>query len=1120
MSNFSFLDSEWPQLLVDASKAEASVNTDPRTSIFYARRMLEQLVDWLYKYDRSIRLPYQDNLSALIHEPTFKAAVGEAVFTKARLIKDLGNLAVHSTRKVAPTDALTAVRELFHISYWLVRTYGKRSRPDPSLRFTPDLIPPAVSVTQKSQEQLQQLEAQLKERDEKLTEILSSKLSVDEELKRLREEVASTKKANEAKPDTHDYSEAETRDYFIDLLLKEAGWDLKPRNIEVEVSGMPNDQRIGFVDYVLWADDGKPLAVIEAKRTKRSPNEGQQQAKLYADCLETQFGQRPVIFYSNGYKHWIWDDQSYPPRKVDGFYKKDELDLLIQRRTSRHDLASLKIKEDIVGRVYQTRAVRRVAETFETHNQRKALLVMATGSGKTRTVIALCDLLQRANWAKRVLFLADRISLVKQASRAFLAHLPDSSPINLLKDRDATGRFYFSTYQTMMGLIDETVTGQRRFGVGHFDLIVIDEAHRSVYQKYRAIFNYFDSLLVGLTATPKDEIDHNTYTLFDLEKGVPTDAYDLDQAVADGYLVPPVAISVPLKFQREGIKYDDLSDEEKEQWDALEWGDDGGTPDSVDAADLNNWLFNIDTVDKVLEQLMTEGQRVAGGDRLGKSIIFAKNNAHADFIADRFNANYPQYKGHFARVVTYKTEYAQDLIDAFSDKEKMPHIAISVDMLDTGIDVPEVVNLVFFKVVRSKTKFWQMLGRGTRLCSDLFGPGEDKVNFNVFDYCQNLEFFIDGGKTKDAPLTESLSARLFKARVEMVTELDQREDRKSDGELTLRNETASGLHKNVVSMNLQNFIVRKQREYVERYAQDESWATLTPEQSDEISRRLAGLPSELSDQDEDAKRFDLLVLRTQLSILKASANYTAYKERVQKVANTLEDQDSIPAIKAEMALIKDLLTEEWWEDVTLPMLENARKRLRALIKLIPKRERPVLYTNFEDERGEGKPVDLPEVKTGVDMAKFKEKARLFLREHQDHISLIRLRRNQSLTPSDLEEFERILADAGGSQEQISKAKEMNHGLGLFIRSLVGLERDAVRDAFAEFIKGTTASADQIEFINLLIDELTRNGVMDSTRLFESPYTDLNAQGPLGIFPPEKAQKIIQIIEQFKDRAVA
>src|SRR5688572_9570514 len=381
----------------------------------------------------------------------------------------------------------------------------------------------------------------------------------------------------------------------------------------------------------------------------------------------------------------------------------------------------------------------------------------------------------RCNWVKRVLFLADRRALVRQAVRAFAKHLPSSSPVNLVTEKEAEGRIFVSTYPTMMGLIDDTADGQRRFGVGHFDLVIIDEAHRSVFQKYRAIFDYFDSLLVGLTATPKDEVDRNTYGLFDLENGVPTDAYSLEEAVRDGFLVPPQAVSVPLKFQREGIKYDELSEEDKDQWDALEWDDEGTVPDRVEAEAVNKWLFNKDTVDKVLEHLMTRGLKVAGGDRLGKTIIFAKNQEHAKFIADRFNANYPHYKGEFARVITFKTEYAQSLIDNFSNKEKAPHIALSVDMLDTGIDVPEIVNLVFFKLVRSKTKFWQMVGRGTRLCPELFAPGQDKQCFYLFDYCQNLEYFSQNPETTDGASAASLGKRLFTTRLELIGELDGRQ---------------------------------------------------------------------------------------------------------------------------------------------------------------------------------------------------------------------------------------------------------------------------------------------------------------------------------------------------------
>jgi type I restriction enzyme R subunit len=419
-SPFSFLQAEWPSVYDAATRAASAVHPDPRTACFYARRALELAVAWTFKHDALLRLPYQDNLSALIHEPTFKAVAGEAIFSKARVITQLGNRAVHSHRAIPASDALVALRELFHVGYWLARTYARGQRPAPGLTFDPRDLPEAPPLPRQTAEQLQQLEAQLHERDEKLAVLLADKASLDEELKRLRTEVAAARKAAAAQPDTHDYSEAETRDYFIDLLLKEAGWALdQSRDRELEIAGMPNKEGKGFVDYVLWGDDGKPLALVEAKRTRRDPRVGQQQAKLYADCLETQFGQRPLIFYSNGYDHWFWDDVNYPPREVQGFYKKAELELGIQRRSSRRRLAEAEVNDEIVERYYQTRAIRRISEAFEQDYDRKALLVMATGAGKTRTVIALCDLLMRCNWVKRVLFLADRIALVNQAVNAF-----------------------------------------------------------------------------------------------------------------------------------------------------------------------------------------------------------------------------------------------------------------------------------------------------------------------------------------------------------------------------------------------------------------------------------------------------------------------------------------------------------------------------------------------------------------------------------------------------------------------------------------------------------------------------------------------------------------------------
>jgi type I restriction enzyme R subunit len=1157
MTPFSFLKSEWPDVCEAAEKAAAAVYPDPRAACFYARRALELALQWLYRHDTTLRTPYQDNLSALIHEPTFKTLAGEAVFSKARVINTLGNQAVHSQKPIRQYDALSAVRELFHTGYWLARTYARADKPVPGLAFDEAALPKAAPITKQTLDQLQKLEAGLRDRDDQLVAARAGNAALDEELKRLRAEVAAAKKASAAQPDTHDYSEAQTRDLFIDLLLREAGWIFsKPgHDTEFEVSGMPNVQNKGYVDYVLWGDDGKPLAIVEAKRTRKSVHIGQQQAKLYADCLEKQFGQRPAIFLSNGYEHWLWDDLNSPPREVQGFYKKDELELVIRRRTSRKYLSDAPINTAIVERYYQTRAIRRIGEAIERDHDRKALVVMATGAGKTRTVIALTDLLTRCNWAKRVLFLADRKALVKQAVNAFKKHLPDSSPVNLVTEKDTEGRVFVSTYPTMMGLIDEAKDGQRRFGVGHFDLVIIDEAHRSVYQKYGAIFEYFDALLVGLTATPQDEIDRNTYRLFDLENGVPTDAYPLEEAVRDGFLVPPVAVSVPLKFQREGITYDQLSEEEKEQWDELEWEEEHGTPDRVEAEAVNKWLFNKDTVDKVLEHLMTHGLCVAGGDRLGKTIIFAKNQKHAEFITERFDINYPHLKGAFARVVHCDLPYAQSLIDDFTIPAKAPHIAVSVDMLDTGIDVPEVVNLVFFKLVRSKTKFWQMLGRGTRLCPDLFGPGKDKAFFYVFDYCQNLEFFKQNPETTDGGSGESLGKRLFKARLELIGQLDKSDAALLSGGMCdsamhhgqdaraidlvppkepgivyfgsprtpgeLRCDVADRLRTEVAAMNPDNFVVRPKRRLVERYSQPEVWAAVKENDLAELASEVAGLPSELDPEAEEAKRFDLLVLNLQLALLRAEPAFERLRDQVKGIAGLLEEKAAIPMVQAQMPLILDVQTEAWWQDITLPMLESMRRRLRDLVKLIDRQKRKPIYTDFEDEMGEELPVDLMGFEAPDAFERFRAKARDFLRSHQNHITIYKLKNNQPLTPTDLAELERVLVTNGvGGPADMRKAKTASHGLGLFVRSLVGLDREAAKQAFAGFLHGKPLGANQIEFINLIIDHLTEQGVMEARLLYESPFTDLSPQGPDGVFTSAQVDELLTLLNQVHSRALA
>jgi type I restriction enzyme R subunit len=1126
MSPFGFLNDEWPELCDSASKVAALTLSDPRAACFYARRTLEQAVEWLYAHDSSLVAPYDTTLAARLHEPTFRRAVPQDLFLKARLVKDLGNDAVHSNRAIEERDSKQAAKELFHILYWLARTYTLKGADHyAGLMFDVNALAPSrEQVITPAQiralaEKFAGKDKKLKEQEEALVQSQQTADAMDAEIARLRAEIAEAKKRNEAVPDDHDYSEAETRDFFIDLLLREAGWMFSnAEDREYPVEGMPNNRGKGYVDYVLWGDDGLPLAVVEAKRTKKDPRIGQQQAKLYADCLEKKFGQRPVLFYTNGYETWLWDDVNYPPRPVQGFYKKDELALLIQRRTSKKSLPATSIDVDIVERPYQTLAIRSIAQALE-QQRRKALIVMATGAGKTRTVVALTDLLQRANWVKRVLFLADRVALVRQAANAYKAFLPSSSPLNLVTEKENTdSRVCICTYPTMMGLIDEMkADGTRRFGAGHFDLVVIDEAHRSVYQKYGAIFDYFDSLLVGLTATPKDDVDRNTYRLFELENGVPTFAYELDEAVSEGWLVPPLPVSVPLKFQRQGINYDELSEEEKEEWDALEWDEEGNVPDKVEANAVNKWLFNADTVDKVLEHLMTRGLKVEDGDRLGKTIIFAKNHAHAMFIQERFDKNYPHLKGSFARVIDNYETYAQTLIDDFSTPSKSPHIAISVDMLDTGVDIPEVVNLVFFKLVRSKTKFFQMLGRGTRLRPDLFGPGRDKQYFYLFDYCQNLEYFNQDGMGTEGNVQESLGKKLFLRRLELLEDVNQMGDEET---ARLSAELADRLHSEVAAMNTDNFVVRPQRKYVERYQEREAWEELKPEEYVEIGEHLSDLPSELDPEEINAKQFDLLLLNLQLALLNHEPSFSRLRERVIEIAALLEEKQAIPLVNAQMELILALQTEEFWTDVTLMELERVRKRIRDLVKFIDKTHRKIIYTDFEDTLGDESEVDLTNFTTTVDVVKYKTKVMHFLEEHKDHPVLQKLRHNQPVTVQELGELEAVLLALGGEEGKNLFVKSFGEqpSLGAFIRKLVGLDREAVRSAFGRYLETTQYNANQIRFVNLIIGYLTKNGTMDPALLYEQPFINLNPLGIEGLFQNSEADGIIGVLSTINANA--
>jgi len=1131
VSNFGFLRQDWPEIAADCVRAESYLAADPRSACFYARRAAEQLVSHVYAVDQ-LPVPYRDDLAARISDPAFARKVPLGVTNKLTLIRKLGNTAVHDQRPIPPHAALDAVRELFHVVVWAAQRYSRVPGQTPvAARFDPALAQRAAPLTRADVQKLaERFQRQDEEHARQLRERDDLAATQATEIEHLRQQIAAAQ-AQHVLADTHDYDEATTRTALIDELLREAGWQLTDtRDREYPVTGMPTGSGNGRADYVLWGTEGLPLAVVEAKRASVDPNTGQYQAKLYADSLEQMHGRRPVIYWTNGYETWLWDDASgYPPRRVEGFRTADELALMVQRRSTRVPLADTAISDTIVERPYQQRAIRTVGEAF-TDKQRAALLVMATGSGKTRTVIALVDQLMRAGWVKRVLFLADRQVLVKQAANAFRAHLPNVTTVNLLEEKSADGRVFVSTYPTMLNLVNAVEGGRRLFGPGHFDLVVIDEAHRSVYQKYRALFSWFDSLLVGLTATPKDEIDRNTYSLFSLEDGVPTDAYPLDEAIADGYLVPPRALSAPTNFLRVGIRYADLSEDEKDEWDALDWGtDDGTAPDAVDAEELNRFLFNADTVDRVLATLMERGLKVAGGDRLGKTIVFAKNQAHAEFIKQRFDAQYPGYGGGYAVVITHAVTTAAHLIDQFAVPENEPHVAISVDMLDTGVDVPEIVNLVFFKLVRSSSKFWQMIGRGTRLRPDLYGPGAPKTEFLVLDVCGNLEFFGAGMTGTAGSVQKSLTQRLFEARLGLVAGLDARlgadtalpdVGKGEHSDPGLRVDLAWAMHDVVLGMNVQNVLVRPARQWVETYSDWSAWRRLDPVKAEEIGRHLAGLPSSRSRDDEGAKRFDLLLLRCQLALMDEDGmTFERMRRQVQDIAAALLSQTAIPSVKAVEQLLAELADDEWWVDVTLPMLETARRRVRGLVRFVARERRAVVYTDFADEAGPVTVVELPYLTPGTDLGRFRDKARAYLRQHEDHLALQRLRRNLQLTDADLAALEEmLLASGAGTREDLDRARDEAEGLGLFVRSLVGLDREAAVAAFADFSRGAGFSANQLRFVQLIIEHLTANGVMEPGRLFESPFSDDAPQGPQSLFTDAQVDGIVAVLTDVRRRA--
>lgn len=1147
MSNFSFIKTDFPALFADAVEAEQLTFISPKAAAIFCRSTLENAINWLYDHDAKLTRPWRADLSTLMHEHGFQSLFNQTLFGELNLIRKTGNVAAHG-QKVSQQEALASLKYLFRFMRYLAIDYGE-TIPETQV-FDEGLIPNGQLQAETTQ-QVQKTLTEVESKNKIARDAEQNQLKLAEENAQLKQQLAQQREVLSARKIKREQdidltvavpllvSEAETRRRYIDLSLKECGWDNLQQgyHLEYEVTGMPastNRTGIGYVDYVLWGDDGLPLAIVEAKRTMADPRKGKHQAELYADCLEKMHGQRPIIFYSNGFETFLWDDQFFPERQVQGFYDKDELGLLIARRhllTGRTDLRDFKVNHAICGRPYQLEAIQRVAENTVTTNAqgqlrgraRQSLLVMATGSGKTRTAAAIVDMLTKCNWAKRVLFLADRNALVTQAKNAFNEHLPHLSAIDLTKEKEDNGtRLVFSTYPTIMNRIDGVNDGERFYGVGHFDLIIVDEAHRSVYQKYKAIFDYFDALLVGLTATPKTEVDHNTYSLFGIEDDNPTFAYELDSAVAEGFLVPPKAVSVPLKFVREGIRYNELSDDEKQQYEE-KFGDPtlGEAAEDISSEALNKWLFNTDTVDKVLDHLMTNGIKVQGGDKLGKTIIFAKNHNHAVFIEDRFNKNYPEYAGKFLRVIDNYETKAQNLLEIFVDpyEEQDPHIAVSVDMMDTGVDAPRVVNLVFFKQVKSATKFWQMIGRGTRLCPNLFGQGQDKQHFYIFDYCQNFEFFDENPNGIEGKVVKGLVQQVFEAKLEVALLIRDLADQ-TDEQSALATSYIDELHTLVASLDRTRFVVKAALRFVVEFSVKARWENLSKGDMQEINSHLSSLILPAKDDDELARRFDILILNYQLALLTSAYSTDRFINKISSIAKDLLKKQNIPAIALQVSLLNALQTEPFWMAVNINRLDEVRLALRDLIKYLDKEKQVNVVTTFEDELNHDGIKEHDLIPTYGRLQSYKDRVESYVRSHKDHLVIQKLKTNKAITDTEINLLESILFDGktvGTKQDYID-----NYGdkpLGVFIRSIVGLDAMAAQEAFAEFIQTGSLRADQMTFINNIISYLTKNGTIDKSMLFEPPFTNLHQDGLVGVFNDATAVKVIQLIERVNGNAL-
>lgn len=1054
--------------------AESLQTTFPEASANSARKALEWLVKNMLKM-KDVEVGERDQLNDLLHKPETYAFINHdyRLDDDIRLVQKIGNSASHDgAEPVKRVKAFRCLRALYNVVAGFMYRWGAMKVINP---FDATLIPQTLGGPVVTTSPAPQVEPDV---------------------------VDSVPKENVEHPQTPEIpqeslaSEAITRKYLIDYMLIEAGWDILEVKgdiqggkacIEIEVDGMPNASGKGYADYVLFSRGGKPLAVIEAKATTHEVGEGRRQAILYADLLERKYGVRPVIYYTNGFKTMVIDGMGYMDRPVYSFHSMDDLERLIQKR-GRSEIRDLRINEAITNRPYQQTAIKSIVEWLN-QKHRRGLLVLATGTGKTRVSISLCDILMRNDWVKNVLFLADRTALVNQAHKNYEALLPDVSMAVLSEEKepDMQARIMFSTYQTMINYIDKE---EKKFSVGRFDLIIIDEAHRSVFGRYGAIFNYFDSLLIGLTATPRDEIDRSTYELLQMDNGEPNFSYDLEEAVADGYLIPYETLQYHSKIMDSGIKWDDLP---KEQQDKLEevWtyekalagmGDDEEYHRDIESKEIFSYLINNDTIDKVLQELMNKGLKVNSGEEIGKSIIFAMNHLHAEQIVKRFRELYPEKGEKYCQLIDNYVKYSNALILDFGEPEKMPQIAVSVDMLDTGVDVPSILNLVFFKRVKSKIKFMQMIGRGTRLCPGVFGD-KDKEKFYIFDWCNNFEYFSVHSNGAEPVIVKSLTERLFSLRLDITLALQSAEHQEREEDKKLHDELKEILHAQVDSLSMARIDVREKIESIEPYRNKESWVCLSEVDVAKLKNIASLLPR--PNENEAAKKFDVLMLHLQLEKVDSTVNADKAKVSVMTLAKLLEEKATIPLVRTRLNTIRDVQTVEFWETSTIDRLERVRKELRDLIQLLEgNRNDKKFIIDIEDTTSSD--ADAARVQL---RATYKQRVIEYLANNTGNPTLAKIQNFEQLTTSDINELQRVFWEELGTREEYNEmtlGKRYNNNVAAFIRVINGIDRKKALEKYAEFIKGTDLNSEQEQYLKNILDYISVNGDIQLSDFMEYP----------------------------------